>query len=112
MKCPHCGAEIQENARFCLYCMKSLEEKTQLKPIKKSKIKWLIVVEIAIAIVLIAGVIFTLCKPKEKKPYVQASETTAESEQMTQQSEDPTESTSESLAETGGQAQQTLAKPK
>lgn len=30
MKCPYCGAELQENARFCLYCMKSLQEKTPI----------------------------------------------------------------------------------
>ncbi|MBR6427396.1 MAG: zinc-ribbon domain-containing protein [Clostridia bacterium] len=28
MKCPKCGKELQENARFCLYCMTSLDEKT------------------------------------------------------------------------------------
>lgn len=26
-KCPYCKAQLQENARFCLYCMKSLDEK-------------------------------------------------------------------------------------
>lgn len=26
-KCPFCGAVIEEDARFCLYCMKELEEK-------------------------------------------------------------------------------------
>lgn len=26
-KCPFCGAAVEENARFCLYCMKELEEK-------------------------------------------------------------------------------------
>ncbi len=30
-KCPYCGAEIEENARFCLYCMRQLKEKKTVK---------------------------------------------------------------------------------
>ena len=32
-KCPFCGADIEESARFCLYCMQSLIEKEQLFPL-------------------------------------------------------------------------------
>ena len=28
--CPHCGAELQDNAQFCLHCMKNLGEKRTL----------------------------------------------------------------------------------
>ncbi|MBE6588356.1 MAG: hypothetical protein E7647_08090 [Ruminococcaceae bacterium] len=31
-KCPYCGSEVQESAQFCLYCMKSLKEKTDITP--------------------------------------------------------------------------------
>ena len=30
-KCPFCNAEIDDNARFCLYCMTSLEEKQSIQ---------------------------------------------------------------------------------
>ena len=33
-QCPYCGATVEENARFCLYCMKELEQKVQVS--KKS----------------------------------------------------------------------------
>lgn len=39
-KCPFCGAEIEENARFCLYCMSSLEEKKYIKNTEKNKKRW------------------------------------------------------------------------
>ena len=57
MKCPHCGAELQENARFCLYCMEPLEEPTELpaaKAHKKRRLLWLLVPTLAcIGIVLL-----------------------------------------------------------
>lgn len=40
MKCPHCGAELQENARFCLYCMQSLQEKTDVSAPATKKLGW------------------------------------------------------------------------
>lgn len=32
-KCPFCGAIIEENARICLYCMKELNNKINVKPL-------------------------------------------------------------------------------
>ena len=36
-KCPFCGADIEDSARFCLYCMTSLTEKEQILVHKKKK---------------------------------------------------------------------------
>lgn len=36
-KCPYCNAEIEENARFCIYCMSSLDEKQIVKEEKTRK---------------------------------------------------------------------------
>lgn len=36
-ECPFCKAKIQENARFCLYCMKSLDEKQPVSPPKRRR---------------------------------------------------------------------------
>ena len=29
-KCPFCGENIEDNAKFCIYCMTSLDEKTKI----------------------------------------------------------------------------------
>ncbi|MBO5891533.1 MAG: leucine-rich repeat protein [Oscillospiraceae bacterium] len=39
-KCPFCKAEIEDNARFCLYCMKTLNEKEVIPPPQKKKQWW------------------------------------------------------------------------
>lgn len=60
MKCPYCSAELQENARFCLYCMESFQEKTQIpspSARKRSRKIWL---AILLAVVLTAAVIGVL----------------------------------------------------
>ncbi len=36
MKCPHCGAELSDNARFCKYCGKPVEGNVSV-PEKKEK---------------------------------------------------------------------------
>lgn len=53
MKCPFCGAEIAENSRFCLYCMKSLDEKEIISVYKKKK-WWLIVLTAILLLCLIS----------------------------------------------------------
>ena len=43
-KCPFCGADIEESARFCLYCMQSLTEKEQISSYQKKKPQWLLII--------------------------------------------------------------------
>ena len=43
-KCPFCGADIEDSARFCLYCMQSLTKKEQIPPHQKKKPRPLTVV--------------------------------------------------------------------
>ena len=52
-KCPFCGADIEESARFCLYCMQSLIEKEQISPHQKKKPQGLMIIA-AIIITLLA----------------------------------------------------------
>ena len=63
-KCPKCKAEIQEEARFCLYCMTSFEEKQTIETPKGNNKRWLIIIAAVLVLVLIVACIF-LFSPKE-----------------------------------------------
>lgn len=52
-KCPKCKAEIQEEARFCLYCMTSFEEKQTIENEKESNKRWMIIIAAVLVLVLI-----------------------------------------------------------
>ena len=52
-KCPFCGAEIEDRARFCLHCMTSMVEKEQILPPKKRKPKWVLLLGAILAVVLL-----------------------------------------------------------
>ncbi len=39
--CPHCGAELSENARFCPHCMTALNEKRVIPTPKYPPLRWL-----------------------------------------------------------------------
>ena len=52
-KCPYCKAEIEDHARFCLYCMHSLDEKQVIAPPPKRRLFWLIVPAAVVAAVLV-----------------------------------------------------------
>lgn len=52
-KCPKCKAEIQEEARFCLYCMTSFEEKHTIETPKENNKRWLIIIAAVLAVVLV-----------------------------------------------------------
>lgn len=61
MKCPHCGAELQENARFCLYCMQTIQEKTAI-PVShpKKRVRTVGIVLTLLAVGVLAGVLFAI----------------------------------------------------
>lgn len=57
--CPKCKAELDDNARFCLSCMTSLDEKTQIpQPVRKRRL-WPFVLAFAV-VVLCATLIWRL----------------------------------------------------
>ena len=62
-KCPFCKAEIEENARFCLYCMKPLNEKEVILPSKKRR--WW---PAPAAILLLAVILALFLLPPREKP--------------------------------------------
>ena len=49
-KCPFCDADIEDSARFCLYCMQPLTEKEQILLRRKKKVPWLIIVAAVVAV--------------------------------------------------------------
>lgn len=57
-KCPKCKAEIQEEARFCLYCMTSFEEKQIIETPKENNKRWLIIIAAVLVLVLIVACFF------------------------------------------------------
>ena len=61
-KCPKCKAEIQEEARFCLYCMTSFEEKQTIETPKENNKRWLIIIAAVLVLVLIIVGIFLLAQ--------------------------------------------------
>ena len=61
-KCPKCHAEIQENARFCLYCMTSFEEKTPIEAEKENTKRWLYIIAAVLVFVLVGLSIFALTR--------------------------------------------------
>lgn len=71
MKCPYCGALLQENAQFCLYCMKPLREKTQLAALPAKKRSWVkrLALLLSAAAVVAVGVVLAvrLGQPKARE---------------------------------------------
>lgn len=61
-KCPFCGAVIEENARFCLYCMKELDEKAIIdeKPPFLTKRRMRLILICAAALLIIAALLILL----------------------------------------------------
>ena len=53
-KCPFCKAEIEDNAQFCLYCMKPLNKKEIIPPPKIKSQRWPLVAGGALLLGLIA----------------------------------------------------------
>lgn len=56
-KCPFCEAEIEESARFCLYCMQSLTKKEQILPHQRKKTQWIAITAAIVALLLLLAII-------------------------------------------------------
>lgn len=63
-KCPKCKSEIQEEARFCLYCMTSFEEKQTIENPKVNNKRWLYIFAAVLAVALVIMSIFVFA-PKD-----------------------------------------------
>lgn len=66
-QCPFCKAEIEENARFCLYCMKPLIQKDTVKLPKKRQWIWVLVAVVLVVCIGLALLSMGERKPKETK---------------------------------------------
>ncbi len=64
--CPYCKSELTDNAQFCLYCMKSLDEKTVLSAAtaKKKPLPWILLALLGLSLAII---IIVLCIVLGKK---------------------------------------------
>ena len=58
-KCPFCGADIENSARFCMYCMHSLTEKEQILPHQKKKPQRLIIIATIVALMALPVVLIS-----------------------------------------------------
>ncbi len=62
-KCPFCHADIEDNARFCVFCMSSLQEKEKIQNQPKNNKRWLYILAAFLLLALIFAVtIFALSK--------------------------------------------------
>lgn len=68
-KCPYCKAQLQENARFCLYCMKSLDEKQPVSFSRKRNF-----LPLALVAVLLVAMLLILARCRSNPaPVIDAS---------------------------------------
>ncbi len=62
-KCPFCHADIEDNARFCVFCMSSLQEKEKIQNQQRNNKRWPYILAAFLLLVLIFAVmIFALSK--------------------------------------------------
>lgn len=73
-KCPFCGTDIEDNARFCLYCMQSLVEKEQILPYKKKKPQWLLIIAAIVGISLMIILLIGMSKNQDTNGNYNSSE--------------------------------------
>ncbi len=67
-KCPKCKAEIQDEARFCLYCMTSFEEKQPIEIKKEKNKRWLyIIAAVLVFAIIISSIIIFAPKDSDSK---------------------------------------------
>ena len=93
--CPFCGAEIEESARFCLHCMSSLTEKTQIPLHKPKKPQGLLILAAIVAVLLLVVVLMpgTDGQPATPESQVMASPGSAPTQPTSAPATKPSQST-------------------
>lgn len=103
-KCPKCKAEIQEEARFCLYCMTSFEEKQTIETPNENNKRWLII--IAAVLVLILIVVAILLFAQKDTPNNEGNDTSTNSS-ISSDSDTPDSTTSSEQQNSDSQGNET-----
>ena len=86
--CPNCKAELDENARFCLRCMTSLDEKEQIPPPVLRVRRWPLVLLCLLGVVTLVITIVILNMDPSTKPPKETNAATTENSPLI----NPTES--------------------
>ncbi len=60
-KCRYCGAELEDGARFCLECMRPLEEKTHIETKAKSRLTPVIIISAILAAAILFSAFMIAC---------------------------------------------------
>lgn len=82
--CPNCKAALDDNARFCLQCMTSLEEKEQIPAPKKKARRWPLLV---IGCLLLVALMYIAVFKGDQASEMKAPSNTTKSSEMPTQSE-------------------------
>jgi len=85
-KCPHCGKQLHSTARYCMFCMRSLQPKQNMTPKYTGGKKWGIAVGVLLLLVVLAAVCLRQCAPGDSgsdrnAPQEQTTQTPAEQTQ-------------------------------
>lgn len=76
-KCPYCKADIEDNARFCLYCMKPLTEKEIIQQKKEKKHWWILALVGVMSLSLILVSVLLVVKGQKAKSVTVTGNNTA-----------------------------------
>lgn len=83
-KCPFCKADIEDNARFCLYCMRPLNEKEVIPPLQK-KPQWWPLVLVAVLLTALLAVVVLMPRGNRNLPTASTGEANSSTGQTTEQ---------------------------
>ncbi len=90
-KCPFCKADIEDNARFCLYCMKPLNEKEVIPPLQR-KLQWWPFALAAVLLIALLLAILLMPRGSENLPAGSTGETSSFTGQTADESTPDTQS--------------------
>lgn len=60
--CPFCKAQLEDEARFCLYCMRPLIEKKVVPPQLRRPLRWLMVIAVMVLLLAIATLLWAILR--------------------------------------------------